>query len=494
MYAIGDDLPVEGFEPGSTLLVVGPPMTGKRTLVTRLLAHGFDHGEAVAVLSTDASAADVRESLSDAAGRPVDTLPVGVVDCVSDSHGATELASLDGSVGSPADLTGLGMELTQVLEALYTEYSTRIRFGLFSLTTMSLYTSPEQVVRFLHVVTNRISEANGVGFVVAHSDTMDPEHLQRLRSFVDGVVEVREADGRSELRVLGVEPEPTPWTPFDQTDGSPDPTDRSPRVDQTDRPLPDSLRSVLDSVRADSPTLTVCNYEGPPDALESVERYFDRHGVTVREASLDVAQPRSVALLHHGDDLLASESVTALAAAIDIQSDGDDAFTDRRTSDLLRQLDRSVFGAAAADKNLLVDVSHTIELLADRVGSGRLHAGFQQLSRLVDDPRSARIYERLADTGVDVHVYGADDTDSPLPGVTVHGGETTELAESWFVVFDGDGDPTRRAALLAVERDAGEGYEGFWTYDSDIVGRVDAYLTETYGDASTGREREPVTD
>ncbi|GGN86988.1 DUF7504 family protein [Haloarcula pellucida] len=494
MYALGDDLPVEGLEPGSTLLVVGPPMTGKRSLVIRLLADGFDHGEAVAVLSTDTSAADVRASLSDAAGRPANTLPVGVVDCVSDSHGASGLASLDGRVGSPADLTGIGMELTQVLEALYTEYSTRIRFGLFSLTTMSLYASPEQVVRFLHVVTNRISEADGVGFVVAHSDTMGPEHLQRLRSFVDGVVEVREADGGTELRVLGVESQPTPWTPFDRTDGSPDPSDRSQRVDSTDRPLPDSLRSVLDSVRADSPTLTVCNYEGPPDALEAVERYFDRHGITVREASLDVAQPRSVALLHHGDDVLGSESVTALAAAIDIQTDGDDAFSDRRTSELLRNLDRSVFGAAAADKNLLVDVSHTIELLANRVGRGRLHAGFQYLSRLTGDPESARIYERLADSGLDVHVYGVDDTDASLPGVTVHSGEASELSESWFVVFDGDGDPSQRAALLAVERDGGGQYEGVWTYDSDFVRRTDAYLTETYGDSSAGRERQPAID
>ncbi|QIO22561.1 hypothetical protein [Haloarcula sp. JP-L23] len=46
-------------------------MTGKRSLVTRLLADGFDHGEAAAVVSTDTSAEDVRESLADAVGRSV---------------------------------------------------------------------------------------------------------------------------------------------------------------------------------------------------------------------------------------------------------------------------------------------------------------------------------------------------------------------------------------------------------------------------------------
>jgi hypothetical protein len=59
-----------------------------------------------------------------------------------------------------------------------------------------------------------------------------------------------------------------------------------------------------------------------------------------------------------------------------------------------------------------------------------------------------------------------------------------EIANSWFVVYDGNGDPDQQAALLAFETGANE-YDGFWTYDSDIASRLDAYLTERYVDAAS---------
>ena len=491
MFTVGSLLPVEGIPPGSTLLVVGPPMTGKRTLAAELLAAGLDE-EGVAVVSTDSSAGEIRDTMAQYTDSPVDQLPIGVVDCAGDSHGTESLGPLDSRVNSPADLTGIGMQLTTLMERLYGEYTPRLRVGLLSLTTMSMYAEPEQVVRFLHVLTSRIREADGIGFVVAHADTMDGEHLQRLRSFVDGVVEVREQDDAMELRVLGLPEGNTDWTAFGTdrdssaiTASTSDDGDSETATDDgatTEQPVDGSLREIFDTVRADAPTLTVTNYHGPPEELAVVERYFDRHGVDVREASMDVEEPRSVALLHRGDDLLASETVQALRGAIDIDSGTTDTLEQRHTSDLLTNLERSVYGASAADKGLLVDVSHSIELLANRTGTGRLHAGFQRLSNLVDDEQAARIYERLAASGVDVHVYGLPDTETTVPGVTVHEHDTEEMANSWFVVYDGGGDPDRGAALLAHELDTDNQYDGFWTYEHDIVTRIDDYLTAAYLD------------
>ncbi|MFC6976185.1 hypothetical protein ACFQL1_18250 [Halomicroarcula sp. GCM10025709] len=53
------------------------------------------------------------------------------------------------------------MELMATLERLYTDHSQRIRVGIASLTTMSMYADPQQVVRFLHVFSNRIAEIGG---------------------------------------------------------------------------------------------------------------------------------------------------------------------------------------------------------------------------------------------------------------------------------------------------------------------------------------------
>jgi len=51
---------------------------------------------------------------------------------------------------------------------------------------------------------------------------------------------------------------------------------------------------------------------------------------------------------------------------------------------------------------------------------------------------------------------------------TVHAVETDEIAQTWFVVFDGGGNPTQKSALLAHERRPGQFY-GVWTYDGVIV-------------------------
>ncbi|MFC6976184.1 DICT sensory domain-containing protein [Halomicroarcula sp. GCM10025709] len=267
--------------------------------------------------------------------------------------------------------------------------------------------------------------------------------------------------------------------PIDGAVASPEPSARRSETPRTATDTEASLRAIADDVRDDGPTLTVLD---PDDerSLSTIERYFDRHSVPVREGSTTVDGPRSIALLHRGDDLLASENVTALRNAIDIDEDETDVFDARRTSDLLSRLDGSVFGTGATEKALLVDVSHNIELLAARTGSGRLHTGFQAFSRLVDDPESLRIYRRLADHDIDIHLYGAPDADVPIDGLTRHGEDTAELTDSWFVVFDGAGDPETTGALLSFELDEPNTYRGFWTYDAEIVDRIDRYLTATY--------------
>jgi KaiC/GvpD/RAD55 family RecA-like ATPase len=480
MYAVGDVLPIDTVDPGSTLLLVGPPMTGKRTLATRLLTAGLDDGEAVAMVAADGSARDVRGTLTDGFGKSVEEYPVGVIDCAGESHDRELTHPLDSRVGSPADLTGIGMELMTLLEGLYTDHSQRIRVGIDSLTTMSMYADPEQVVRFFHVFSNRVTEIDGFGIAVAHSETVDDEFLTQCRSFVDGVVEVREAgQGRRELRVLGLGTGGTDWMPVEQTVERHNGSSRQRRQPASRGETATSLRAIADDVREDGPTLTLLD---PVDeqAVSTVERYFDRHNVAVRRASTDGAGPNSVALLHRGDDLLASENLLALRNAIEIDEDGTDVFGARRTSDLLSRLDGSVFGTGETDKDLLIDVSHNIELLAARTGDGRLHAGFQAFSRLVDDPQSRQIYQRLADAGVEIHLYGAPDVTVPIDGLTLHGGTDPELTDSWFVVFDGAGDPEMKGALLSFELDEPNTYRGFWTYDEAIVDRIDQYLTGSY--------------
>ena len=55
-----------------------------------------------------------------------------------------------------------------------------------------------------------------------------------------------------------------------------------------------------------------------------------------------------------------------------------------------------------------------------------------------------------------------------------------EIGSFWFLAFDGGSEPQNACALLAEERSP-EAFYGFWTYDEDLVGAIEAYLSSTYG-------------
>ena len=146
-------------------------------------------------------------------------------------------------------------------------------------------------------------------------------------------------------------------------------------------------------------------------------------------------------------------------------------------------LDDTVF--SSLDRRRLLAASGEIEDRAMRVGRGTLAVGLQRLSGMESQ---LSIYPDLGGLGsLDVHVFGAADwKPSEMPGLQVHATDDPDIAERWFLAYDGGGDPDQQAALLAHELDTDNAYDGFWTYESDIVARIDDYVTATYLDAAPG--------
>jgi len=213
MYGLGEPAGVE-VEPGTNLLVTGPPMTGKRELALGILAHGSRRGEGSIVVTTKDGGENVRESLRELLDRE-EGGPLGIVDCVSKQQG-TAPADTDSItyVSSPKDMTGIGIQLSEFLEAFYKEGGVdRNRILLHSLSTLLMYSNLQTVFRFLHVFTGRVQSADALGVFVVDSTAHDQQTTSTLKQLFDGQIEVRTADEGSELRVTGVG-EPTDWRPI----------------------------------------------------------------------------------------------------------------------------------------------------------------------------------------------------------------------------------------------------------------------------------------
>lgn len=131
-----------------------------------------------------------------------------------------------------------------------------------------------------------------------------------------------------------------------------------------------------------------------------------------------------------------------------------------------------------SEKLLLVLISRHIERLAYTSEGGTLRASFQRLSRIRDESGTKETYESVADTGVDVHVYGqADWVQSRELDVTAHTGRKWDFENSWFVLYTPGPDVPdgESAALLAIQT-ADRTWDGFWTYDDSTVEELAQYV------------------
>ena len=206
MYDLGERLEDGVVDPGTNLLFTGPPMTGKRDIALDVLAEGSRRGEGAIVVTTKDGADRV---LSDYADRAADDPLLGVVDCVTRQQGMSGTELDDDHVryaSSPVDLTGIGIELSDLLREFYDERGrTQNRVLLHSLSTLLMYSDLQTVFRFLHVFTGRIQSADALGLFVIDSTGHDQQTLSTLKQLFDGVVEVEETDGERRHRLVGID-------------------------------------------------------------------------------------------------------------------------------------------------------------------------------------------------------------------------------------------------------------------------------------------------
>jgi|AntRauTorcE11898_2_1112593.scaffolds.fasta_scaffold27725_1 hypothetical protein len=250
---------------------------------------------------------------------------------------------------------------------------------------------------------------------------------------------------------------------------------------------PVSFAGFVDDVDDREKSLSVINREEIDPIQQLLEDMFDADAVSVVDGNGDPAGPADVVVLHDEDrpaiatSTLQSVEQSLLMVNSDLYITGARSLEDVDTPDVVVNLGDVTFSVADKQKFLLIHISRHIEAMAYETEGGVLHSGFQELSRLIDERGTERAYQQLADRGLDVHVYGSPDWDDPLDyPVSVHTHSEGEILKSWFVVHDGDGDDDRKAALVAVETGRNE-YCGFWTFETDIVDDVLAYIDRTYG-------------
>lgn len=206
MYDLADIVPDADLDPGTNLLISGPPMTGKRRVAFEILASGTDRDEGVIVVTTKDGARRVLSEYEDFVSNP-DDADVGVVDCVTKQQGGSNLED-DRRVkyaSSPVDMTGIGIKLSEFLEEFYeVQGHRRNRILLHSVSTLLMYSDLQTVFRFLHVFTGRVQSADGLGLYVIDSTAHDDQTMNTLKQLFDGIITVEEGDDEPVVSSMGI--------------------------------------------------------------------------------------------------------------------------------------------------------------------------------------------------------------------------------------------------------------------------------------------------
>jgi len=189
-YDLGPAFEGATVAPGTNLLVAGAPLSGKRRLALSALSEGAARDEGSVLITVRDTAEVILEEFRRQLAAP-EAARVGVVDCITNHQGRSE-SNTDRVryASSPTDLTGIGIEFSELLEEFHGREPRRTRVALDSLSPLLIYSDLQTVFRFLHVLTSRIEDVDAVGIHTIESTAHDAETINTLKQLFDGVVEL----------------------------------------------------------------------------------------------------------------------------------------------------------------------------------------------------------------------------------------------------------------------------------------------------------------
>ncbi len=253
-----------------------------------------------------------------------------------------------------------------------------------------------------------------------------------------------------------------------------------------------SLRGLIDEYEGAQRALVLANRSQPEQLRSMLAGMFERQSIPVDEARVEGVPDDTVLLLDGSGTVLKQSPLDEVSKSLlftnsDTFVTGSTGLEETNLPDVITGLEGVKFRLRGfprshKEKLLLIAVSRHIERTAWENDDGTHRASFQQLSRIVDEKGTQRVYRRLGESNVDTHVYGVDDGGAERAaelGVEVHAGESTDYRDSWFVVHrppDAEApDTADPIALLAVQDETGV-WDGFFTSDTDEALAVDDYV------------------
>jgi len=200
MRSVHQEIP-DTFEPGSSLLVLSSSFaTEGAEVCTELLSHGDGDDRHVLCVTFTCSPDDHlvkwrRHGAVPGRAAFVNVDANGARSAFTDDRdvSATDVDATVDHVGSPENLTRLGVRTTNRLEELEDNIEDRRIVVCFdSVTELLQYVDVDQAFRFFHVVTDQLAESGALAHFHMDPQAHDDETVETITTLFDGVLSIED--------------------------------------------------------------------------------------------------------------------------------------------------------------------------------------------------------------------------------------------------------------------------------------------------------------
>ena len=180
-----------GFPIGSSILLVGPPGSGKTTLAHQFMKQGLSEKQPGLYTTLDMSPDEVIKEMNELDGK-IDRKMIKFIDAYSWRVGKS---GGDFSLSNLANVNELNIMVTKLIEQLKTSKMKRSVFN--SVSTLLLYADSALVVKMIPVIIAKMKQSNFTQIWIMEEGVHDPRTVTTMSYFADGAIEFKmEGDQR----------------------------------------------------------------------------------------------------------------------------------------------------------------------------------------------------------------------------------------------------------------------------------------------------------
>lgn len=223
-----DDLLYGGLPPGSSVLFVGPPFSGKEIGILAFLAEGLKRGIPAIIVTTSKSPLDLTKDFAPIMPDLLELERIGLVrwiDATSGGHSVDKSPGMPKKnyirVDGPDDFAGIVDGLDKLTSDIRDGTYHYFKLGYLSLSTSISHVGDMEATKFIQAMARTIRDFSSAGMFALEKGMHSEQQIESIQHLMDGSFMIKIEKQKYYLSVVGIgEVQTRDWVEFKITNSA----------------------------------------------------------------------------------------------------------------------------------------------------------------------------------------------------------------------------------------------------------------------------------